>query len=86
MNRNARAISCTFDLYAGDTGRKEFFFDVLADFDILKLELLIIFFGTPTGIPRLNDTDAKAMRINFLTHYRFPPSARSYLIFLLLLQ
>ena len=67
VDRTARAL----DLDAGDTRTLELLGDVLTDVSILQQHLTkVLVAGEPARLPRLNNSQAKARGMDFLTHIR----------------
>jgi len=62
------------DFDARNAGEKILFLHEVANLAIFNEEIgEILLGGVPTGVPIFDDANAEAVRINFLTHYSFPP-------------
>ena len=69
MDINANLGAVTLYLDGGNTGGIEGLFQKLADLVVFDDQIAdLIFSGIPSGVPVLDDADAQAMRINFLSH------------------
>ena len=72
VNVDADAVARSLDVDLRDAGALHALRHQLADLDVFTDVVGIGLVGIPTGLPVGRDSEAEAMRIYFLTHYRAP--------------
>ena len=62
-------LGVALDLSVAEAGCEELVLEILADVVVFYDEIShLALSGEPVGIPLLDNTDAKAVRINFMSH------------------
>ena len=68
MQRNLDPVGSALNLDFGQAGRSQFGIEEFSDLHIFMKIGCIVLVCVPPGVPSLDDTDAKTMRIDFLSH------------------